>query len=74
MQRLLDITPGSLSILGLMNDIDNNAQLLIDKDVLDADFLGCHPCVNTSSIRFSMKDLLEKIIPALKHEPIIVKL
>ena len=74
MEQYLDITPGSLTVLGLMNDKENNVQLLIDEDVFNADFMGCHPCVNTSSLSISIKDLKNKIIPALKHEPIIVKL
>lgn len=74
MERLLDITPGSCSVLGLMNDIDRDVTLLIDEDVLKEDNFGCHPCINTSTLRFSTSDLTEKIIPALKHTPRIVKL
>ena len=74
MERYLDITPGSVSVMGLMNDRENNVQLVIDRDVVKADWFACHPCINTSSIRFSMKDFLEKIIPALMHEPLYVDL
>ena len=74
MEEYLDITPGSLSILGLMNDKNNNVQLLIDEDVLSAELIGCHPCVNTSSLSVTVKDMQEKIIPALTHTPITVKL
>lgn len=74
MEKYLDILPGSLSVLGLMNDKENAVQLLIDEDVLCAERIGCHPCVNTSSLSISVKDLQEKIIPALKHTPIKVKL
>ena len=74
MEEYLDITPGSLTVLGLMNDKENNVQLLIDEDVLSAELIGCHPCVNTSSLSIKVKDLKEKIIPALKHDPIIVRL
>ena len=74
MEEYLDITPGSLSILGLMNDKNNNVQLLIDEDVLSAELIGCHPCVNTSSLSMTVKDMQEKIIPALTHTPITVKL
>ena len=74
MEKYLDITPGSLSVLGLMNDKDKIVRLLIDKDVLAGEYIGCHPCINTSSLRFRTKDLLEKIIPAMEHEPTIVKL
>lgn len=74
MERYLDITPGSLSVLGLINDIDNSVELLIDKEVLSSDYLGCHPCINTSSLRFTMQTFKEKMLPALKHNPIYVNL
>ena len=74
MEQLLDITPGSLSVLGLMNDAEGRVKLLIDEDVLAGEFFGCHPCINTSSLRFTVADLTEKIIPALHHEPIPVRL
>ena len=74
MEQYLDITPGSLSVLGLMNDKDRMVQLLIDEDVLTGEYIGCHPCINTSSLRLRTKDLAEKISPAMGHEPTIVKL
>ena len=74
MEEFLDITPGSLSILGLMNDKENRVQLLIDEEVLQSEFVGCHPCINTSSLRMTTADLKAKLIPALGHEPIIVSL
>lgn len=74
MEQFLDITPGSVSVLGLMNDKDNRVQLLIDEDVLKGEFFGCHPCINTSSLRIRIEDLMEKIIPAMGHEPRMVTL
>ena len=74
MERFLDITPGSLSVLGLMNDHDRQVELLIDEDVLKGEYFGCHPCINTSSLRLKTVDLREKIIPALNHPPRIVTL
>lgn len=74
MEQFLDITPGSVSVMGLMNDKENRVQLLIDEDVLKGEYIGCHPCINTSSLRIKTKDMAEKIIPAMNHEPIIVKL
>ena len=74
MEAYLDITPGSLSILGLMNDKDNKVQLLIDEDVLKGEYIGCHPCINTSSLRFKTDDLENKIIPAMHHAPRMVTL
>jgi Ala-tRNA(Pro) deacylase len=72
MEQFLDITPGSLSVLGLMNDHDMRVRLLIDEDLLHSQFIGCHPCINTSSVRLAVKDLTEALIPALGHEPTYV--
>jgi Ala-tRNA(Pro) deacylase len=74
MEKFLDITPGSLSILGLMNDKEKQVRLLIDEDVLKGEFVGVHPCINTSSLRLRTADLMEKIIPAMGHEPTLVTL
>lgn len=74
MERFLDITPGSLSVLGLMNDKEQNVQLLIDEDVLKEPFMGCHPCINTTSLKIKTEDLTKKIIPEMKHTPVIVRL
>ena len=74
MLKYLDVTPGSVSVLGLMNDKENAVQLLIDSDVLRSEYVGCHPCMNTSSLRMLVKDLTEKILPAIHHEAIVVNL
>ena len=72
MEQFLDITPGSLSVLGLMNDKDKRVQLLIDEDLLTGEWIGCHPCINTASLRLRTKDLLETVIPAMGHSPRLV--
>lgn len=74
MEKFLDITPGSVSVMGLMNDKENRVRLVIDEDVLKGVEIGCHPCINTSSIKFATKDLVDKIIPAMKHEMTVVTL
>lgn len=74
MEELLDVTPGSVTVLGLMNDHEHRVQLLIDSNVVDGEEFGCHPCINTSSIKFKTADLLKKILPAIGHEPIYVDL
>ena len=74
MEQFLDITPGSVSVMGLMNDKDRRVRLLIDADVLSEEYVGCHPCINTSSLRLRTADLRDKIIPALAHEPTVVTL
>ena len=74
MEKFLDITPGSVSILGLMNDKDNKVQLLIDEDLLNQAYLGCHPCINTSSLRIKTDDILNVFLPAVHHQARYVKL
>ena len=74
MEEYLDITPGSVSVLGLMNDHDHHVELLMDEDILKGEYFGCHPCINTSSLRIKTKDLMEKIIPAMDHPARIVVL
>ena len=74
MEKYLDITPGSVSILGLMNDKGGAVRLLVDRDLLKEEYFGCHPCINTSSLRLKTADVLEKLLPAMGHEPTFVDL
>ena len=74
MEQFLDITPGSLSVMGLMNDRENKVQLLIDEALLTGEFIGFHPCINTSSLKVRTSDLMERIIPAMGHVPRFVTL
>ncbi len=74
MLRYLDITPGSVSVLGLMNDRGRQVRLLIDRDLLRQTYIGMHPCINTSSLRIRTADVLEKLLPAMEHEPTFVEL
>lgn len=73
MEEFLDITPGSVSVLGLMNDRDENVDLLIDEDLLKQEYLGCHPCVNTSSLKIRTKDIL-RFVKASGHSFTMVRL
>lgn len=67
MLEYLNITPGSVSVLGLAYDKGNNVELLIDRDVLACEYLGCHPCINTSSLKIKTSDITEKFLPAIGH-------
>ena len=60
--------------MGLMNDHDHRVQLVLDRPVAEARWLGCHPCVNTSSLRLATADLLERFLPAVGHAPVYVDL
>ena len=73
MERYLDITPGSVSVLGLMND-GGKVHLVIDRDLLKDEFIGCHPCINTSTLRLWTEDVIGKLLPAVGHEYSLVEL
>ncbi|WP_294783725.1 prolyl-tRNA synthetase associated domain-containing protein [uncultured Eubacterium sp.] len=74
MEKFLDITPGSVSIMGLMNDTENQVQLLVDADVLEGEYLGCHPCINTSSLKLRTRDVFTTYLNAVHHDYIVVHL
>lgn len=74
MLEYLDIKPGAVSVMGLMNDKENNVKLLVDEDVLKDEYIGCHPCVNTSSIKLRTKDVFDRFLKAVNHEYTTVKL
>lgn len=67
MLQYLDILPGAVSVMGLMNDTEGQIRLLIDEDVLKNEYVGCHPCVNTSSLRIRTDDLIGRFLPAVGH-------
>ena len=74
MEELLGVSPGSVSVLGLMNDRERRVRLLVDEDVLREEFFGCHPCINTSSLKLLTRELTEVLLPALGHEMTVVSL
>lgn len=74
MLEYLDIKPGAVSIMGIMNDKDNKVRLVIDRAVVEEDTIGCHPCVSTSSLKIKTDDILNVYLPAVHHEPTFVEL
>ena len=74
MEKFLDITPGSVSVMGLMNDTENQVQLLVDADVLEGEYVGCHPCINTSSLKLKTSDVFTTYLKAVHHDYILVHL
>lgn len=74
MEKYLDITPGSVSVLGLMNDKGGAVRLLVDKDILSGEFVGCHPCINTTSLKIKTKDIFGPLLEAMNHDMTVVEL
>ncbi len=74
MNELLGLSPGSVTVLGLMNDTERKVSLYIDADLLKEEYLGCHPCINTSSLKIRTDDLIRKLLPAMEHGYSVVDL
>ena len=74
MEAYLDITPGSVSVLGLMNDKEHKVRLIVDEDVLAGEYVGCHPCINTSSLKLHTNDLFTTVVEKMEHPYTVVKL
>ena len=74
MVKYLDIYPGSVSVMGLINDKENHVRLLVDEDILKGEYIGCHPCVNTSSLKIKTTDIFDKFISSTGHDKTVVKL
>ena len=74
MEKYLDITPGSLSVIGLINDTENQVKLLVDKELMTGEYIGCHPNINTSSLKLKTTDIFEKIVPSTNHTYKVVEL
>lgn len=74
MEQYLNITPGSVSVLGLMNDTGHDVQLIIDKELLENEYIGCHPCINTSSLKMKTEDILNVFLKHTGHTWVTVEL
>ncbi len=72
--RMLDILPGAVSVMGLLNDPEGRVTLLVDEDVLAGETLGCHPCVSTSSLKLRTEDVFGRFVPATGHRAETVRL
>ena len=74
MEQYLNLTPGSASVLGLMNDPDRDVSLLIDEDLLKDEYIGCHPCINSSTLKIRTSDILDNFLKHTGHQPTLVRL
>ncbi|MGN0355857.1 MAG: prolyl-tRNA synthetase associated domain-containing protein [Muricoprocola sp.] len=74
MEEYLHITPGSVSVMGLMNDTEGHVRLLMEREIVETEYLGFHPCVNTASLKAKTKDIMDKFLPAVHHDVTVVEL
>ena len=74
MEEFLNVTPGSASILGLMYDKVHKINLLVDREIAESEYICCHPCINTSTLKIKTADILEKFLPYTGHKPTILEI
>ena len=74
MEELIHCTPGSASVLGLAYDTEHRVRLLMDRETYEAAQFGCHPCLNTGSLRMATADLLNVFLPHTGHTVTVVDL
>lgn len=74
MVELLGCTPGSASVLGLMNDTGHKVRLLMDRETYEAEQFACHPCKNEGSLCMKTSDLLRVFLPHTGHDITVVDL
>lgn len=74
MEKYMNLSPGSVSIMGLINDTENHVRLLVEEDILKNKYLGCHPCVNTSSLKLRTADVFDIFLKQIHHDKTIVRL
>lgn len=74
MLELLDVTPGSVTVMALKNDKACRVKLVMDSDVASGEYVRCHPCINTSTLKIKTSDLLDVFLPFVKHEPQIIEI
>ncbi|HEY4132302.1 MAG TPA: prolyl-tRNA synthetase associated domain-containing protein [Gemmatimonadaceae bacterium] len=73
LMKYLGVTPGSVTVLGLMNDVDRGVELFVDKDVWETPAWRCHPLTNSATLVISRPDL-ERFFAHTGHRPMIVTL
>lgn len=72
MEQMLDVTPGSVSVMALKNDTAGRVKLCIDRDIINGEYIRCHPCINTSTLKIRTEDLLRCFLQKVKHTPRII--
>jgi Ala-tRNA(Pro) deacylase len=73
LDKHLGLTPGSVTVLGLMNDPSRAVELYVDADVWNREWWNCHPLVNTATLVLSRGDI-ERFLAQTGHSPHVVTL
>ena len=72
MEELLGCAPGSASVLGMAYDKSHQVHLLMDREVYESEWFGCHPCKSDATLRIQTRDLLNIFFPYTGHPVTVV--
>lgn len=67
LRRYLGVDPGAVTILGIVNDVNKEVHVIVDKDLWDSKAFRCHPLVNTSTLVIS-KENLKRFLDITGHK------
>jgi len=70
MERLLGITPGSVTALAAINDTDADVRFVLDAALMQAEFINCHPLRNSATLGLAPDDLV-RALTFWRHPPLI---
>jgi Ala-tRNA(Pro) deacylase len=68
LERYLGLSPGSVTILGVINDPQGLVEVVVDEDLLAYPAMQCHPLTNTSTLVVSMEDVM-RFLSVTGHTP-----
>jgi Ala-tRNA(Pro) deacylase len=71
LQKHLGLTPGAVSLLGLVNDETASVEFVIDRLLWEAEAVHAHPLVNTATMVLSRDDL-RRFLEATGHVPRVI--
>jgi Ala-tRNA(Pro) deacylase len=71
MWETLGVRPGSVTALGLVNDVEDRVRFIIDRRLWEADQVNFHPLINTATTTLT-QDALRAVMAALGRDPLVV--
>lgn len=71
MRETLGVRAGSVTALGLINDIDHRVTFVLDRHLWDADVVNFHPLTNTATTALDQA-AFRRVLSLLEREPVVV--
>ena len=70
LMEMLGVTPGAVTVLGLVNDTGFQVRLVVDEEVWAGEYFMCHPLINTATLLLKHMDLL-RFFELSGHTPLV---